>query len=87
LNSYMGMIGLPSISIKESYGNGSILDEVPAYGWASNRMESMGGTASILSGNGTEQDVASIQGGMPIGTIAYVNLIAGVVRTSMAEPD
>ena len=67
-------------------GRGDFSGLVPAMTWGENYADAIGGAHNLLmSEKYDEKDVARLQGGAPLGTIAQVNIIAGIIRDKMAE--
>lgn len=84
--AYMGIVGMMvqnhDMAKDLVFGNESSFgDQLPVLNWADNALEATG----IADPTGTidERDVANIQRGAPLGTIMYVNMLAGIIRNMM----
>lgn len=84
LSEHAQMLGLPSLETTARYSDGGNTG-VPVEGWARNYAGGLAGAGNLAMGSGDEQDVARMQAGAPLGTIAYTNLIFGIIRNQMAD--
>lgn len=83
--AYMGIVGMMvnahDMVRDVGYGDSSVADQIPVTNWANNYLDAVKATGNI--GDMDERDVANMQRGAPLGTIAQVNIIAGIMRTMM----
>ena len=82
---YMGIVGMMvnnyDTAASLGWGDASVGDQFPAISWADNYINGVKSVNPV--GGFDERDVANMQRGAPIGTIMWVNLIAGVIRNLM----
>jgi len=87
--AYMGIVGMMvnnyDLVDDLALGNGSVAEQIPVVNWAANYLKAVKSANPI--GGIDERDVANMQRGAPLGTIADVNTIAGIIRTLMDSPD
>jgi len=87
--AYMGIVGMMvqnyDLVDDLALGNGSPSDQLPALNWADNYLKMV--KAANPDGQLTERDLSNMQRGAPIGTIAQVNAIAGVIKGLIETDD
>ena len=83
--AYMGIVGMmvnnADMANDLIFGNRSIASQIPVTNWADNYLKGI--KAANPTDGITERDVGNMQRGAPLGTIMYVNGLAGIIRNLM----